>query len=253
MILIQDTPHHAGVTICGDQADFSHLYEAIYDMCSKVEVFPIEEPWLIRMLALSYDLRHAMQGDRDMELVESGIETTKENKTSMEDRSYRSLYNFYHKIYILWPEILYELIALERLIKIYAQVIGKNSDYILKQAKSLWDQNIAVARIFQAAVMKEASSLMTPRTFARMQKNLYLSEPLLYDFYDQYIDRLCMEHVQLPAEKRLKNIPAIARKFKDPGDDYLLLKRSIDEYAREHHTYRDNVRFIDDYPVDVDW
>jgi len=77
MISVTNTPNYAGVAIHGDMHDFQKLYDALSELVgSEGEYKGFDNP-RIRVLAICYDLRHAIMGDREFELVDNGMEEFK--------------------------------------------------------------------------------------------------------------------------------------------------------------------------------
>jgi hypothetical protein len=64
MIYVENTPNNTGVAVYGDHRDFEGLYEALHDIVGNEDEFVNHEVVRIRVLAVCYDLRHAMMGDR---------------------------------------------------------------------------------------------------------------------------------------------------------------------------------------------
>ncbi len=64
MIYAKDTPNHVGITLYGDNLDFQNLYEAVGELLGVGDP-ELESEVHTRILALNYDLRHAMQGDHE--------------------------------------------------------------------------------------------------------------------------------------------------------------------------------------------
>ena len=68
MIHAHDTKNHLGISLIGDNTDFHHLYEAIHNLVrNEDDSLMGNDDIRTRILGLAYDLRHAMQGDRDTE------------------------------------------------------------------------------------------------------------------------------------------------------------------------------------------
>ncbi len=76
MIKIETTPNLAGVRISGDYDDLYNLNNALYDITID-EFAEVNKEYIdmsMRLLGLSYDIRHASQGDRDVEAVDNGMD-----------------------------------------------------------------------------------------------------------------------------------------------------------------------------------
>jgi len=124
MIFVKNTPNNTGVAVYGDYRDFSGLYEALHDIVGNEEEFSDHEMSRLRVLGVCYDLRHAMMGDREYEFVDNGMDDNTKRKLSVltPDK------NIYLKINVLWPELLFVMMALNDFILLYAK----------KKARQLW-------------------------------------------------------------------------------------------------------------------
>lgn len=76
----------------------------------------------IRVLGICYDIRHALMGNREYQFVENGLtdEIKKYQGFIASDK------NIYLIIYVLWPEMLFVLWALNDFSLHYAKKITKN-------------------------------------------------------------------------------------------------------------------------------
>lgn len=69
MLEIKVTENYAGIEVKGDCNDFEQLYDCIFKIVGDGEEYPTLEKFRIQILALCYDLRHAKQGNREIELI----------------------------------------------------------------------------------------------------------------------------------------------------------------------------------------
>jgi hypothetical protein len=101
---VKNTENLAGVTISGD---FNDLYKLV-DAFHKITVDEHSDKHKdyigisIRVLELCYDLRHAYQGDRDVEFVNSGMDENKMKFHSI----IAPTNNVYYKCDYLYPEMI---------------------------------------------------------------------------------------------------------------------------------------------------
>ena len=76
MILIETTPNLYGVSIKGDYNDLNALYDSLSRYvsfyCENEESFPYQA--YEYLLSLDYDIRHAYQGDRDIDIQDNNAE-----------------------------------------------------------------------------------------------------------------------------------------------------------------------------------
>lgn len=93
-------------------------------------------------------MRHATMGNRDIEFVDNGVDEykIKNLSTIAPDK------NVYFVINILWPEILFIMMALNDFVRLYVKKRVKSSCREVLDFHVIWDNNISQVRIFQSAV-----------------------------------------------------------------------------------------------------
>lgn len=74
MIYVQNRPNSAGVYIYGDYKNFGALYESLHIITDGMDEHPFYAVAQNRVMAICYDLRYALMGDREIEFVDNGIE-----------------------------------------------------------------------------------------------------------------------------------------------------------------------------------
>ncbi|NLI92577.1 MAG: hypothetical protein GX434_10350 [Peptococcaceae bacterium] len=249
MIYVKNTPNNTGVAIYGDYMDFENLYEALHTVVGNEDEFVAFDAARLRILGVCYDIRHALMGDREIEFVDNGMDEEKKRRMSVlaPDK------NVYMKIYVLWPEMLFVTMALNDFIRLYARKKAKKSyDFILDK-QNIWDESIAMVRVFQAAIMKCIKDTVSEASFRRMM-NLMNKDYTWFDGYTrQYLDILNCRFIDMDKEKRLKNIPTMARKLAERGEEYEQIKAEVVAAARHYNTYEDNIKPPVDYPEDFEW
>ncbi len=162
MITITNTENLAGVTISGDQNDLEALVDAFYAVTieeddTKNRAFYDNST---RVLGVCYDIRHAAMGDRDIVLVENGMDRdlmTAHKKITPE-------HNVQYAVNYLYPEMIFVVSALNELMELYMRKNSKpKSDYCVALNKNvIWDTHIATLRAFQAAFSTCVRETLTP-------------------------------------------------------------------------------------------
>lgn len=161
--------------------------------------------------------------------------------------------NVYLKINVLWPEMLFVTMALNDFIRLYAVKRDKRNFEFMLDKKNIWDVEIATVRLFQAAVAKCIKETVSDASFRRMV-NLMNQDYTWSDGYaTQYLDILNCRFLAMNREKRLKNIPAMAKRLVEQGDEYQRLKAEVAAAAKEYNTTEDNIRPGVDYPDIIEW
>lgn len=128
MIFAKNTTNNTGIAIYGDFMDFENLYEALHNVVGDEDELVGYYSARIRVLGVCYDIRHALMGDREYEFVDNGLDEDKKRRMEVlaPDK------NMYLKIYVLWPEMLFVMIALDDFLELYAK----------KQAKAKYSSNL---------------------------------------------------------------------------------------------------------------
>jgi len=251
MILAQNTPNNTGVAILGDCADFENLYEALHTVVGNEDEFVEYETARIRVLAICYDIRHALMGHREIEFVDNGIDEEKKRYMSVlaPDK------NVYLKIYVLWPEMLFVTMALNEFLKLYAQKLAKKkySYDLFTENKVIWDKHIAQVRVLQAAVADCLKQTVSENVYARILNALNGRYVYVNRYITQYLDILNERFIKMNKDKRLKNLSAIAKRITERDREYYDLERQLMEDAQKYNCSVDDLRLDLDFPEDIEW
>lgn len=239
MIYITNTPNNTGVAIHGDYMDFEELYESLHTIVGEEEEYPSYEAARIRVLGVCYDIRHALMGDREIEFVDNGMDEDKMRRLSMITPNK----NVYLVINVLWPEILFVTMAL--------------NDFILLNRKKCkhpqWDKTTAAVRKLQATVSECIKQTVSDASYKRMI-NMMIRDYTWFDGYaTQYLDILNCRFLSMDKEKRLKNIPTMAKRLAEQGQEYIEVKSEVIEAARTHNCSVDDIRPQLEYSDEIEW
>ena len=166
MIFAKNTPSNTGIALYGDFIDFENFYEALHDVVGDedelIECFSAR----IRAFGVCYDIRHALMGDREYEFVDNGLDEEKKRRMSVlaPDK------NVYLKIYVLWPEMLFVMIALNDFLQLYAgkRAKTKYTSNWYTHAKVSRDHTVVQVRMFLAAVAECLKQTLSEATYARL-------------------------------------------------------------------------------------
>ena len=249
MIYVENTPNNTGVAVYGDHRDFEGLYEALHDIVGNEDEFLNHEMVRIRVLAVCYDLRHAMMGDREFEFVDNGMDDFKMRKLSViaPDK------NVYLKINVLWPELLFVMMALNDFILLYAKKKARVSYKSVLDRRNIWDASIAQVRIFQSMVAKCMEETVPQASFTRMMNLMNRDYIWMDNYITQYIDILNGRFLGYSPEKRLKSIPTMAKRLAEQGNEYMEVRSEVIAAAQEYNCPAENIRFSEDYPEEIEW
>jgi hypothetical protein len=256
MIRVENTPNLTGVKISGDYIDLDELVQAFYIICASdyESKHTRYNDMSTRVLGLCYDIRHAFQGDREISLVENGMDEGKMKWHSI--KAPRN--NVYYSCNCLYPEMFYIMIALNSLIELRIRILTKKR-YVFTEAfdkNVIWDKSIAQMRILQAAFAECLKETVSEGTFSRLLNSLNSKYSNIEMLTHQYIDHLNIRYVSMTKEKRLKNLGSFARRIANFEYD--------DEHEKISMTVRDAAKLFDcmpgeikikglDYPEEIEW
>lgn len=256
MITIKNTENLGGVTISGDFNDLYNLVEAFYaitiDEYSEKHKRYIEMS--IRVLGLCYDIRHAYQGDREVEFVDNNMDEDKMKfHSTIAPKS-----NLYYKCNYLYPEMFFIMLALNELVKIRIKELTKTR-YIYKEAMDknvVWDDKIAAIRAFQAEFVKCVKEVLAEASFNRWLKVMNQEYLNIEEIAGQYLDLLNIKYINMNKEKRLKNLASIAKRIAEYSHDreHEEIMEVVTAAAREHECSKGDIRIKGiEYPEDIVW
>lgn len=256
MITIKNTENLVGVSISGDFNDLDRLVEAFYTIT--IDEFAEKNKRYLnisnRILGLSYEVRHALQGDREIELVENGMDEEKMKFHSIiTPRS-----NVYYKCNYLYPEMFFVVLALNELVRVRIKELTKTK-YIYNEALDknvIWDETISVIRSFQAQFTKCLKEVLTPVSFSRWLKFMNSDYIYIEDIKDQYLDMLNIKYIHMSKEKRLKNLNTIAKRIIEYSNDseYCEIREVIIQGAKDYGCHEADIRLKGiEYPDEILW
>lgn len=251
MIFAKNTPSNTGVAIYGDYMDFENLYEALHTVLGKEDEFIECDAARIRILAICYDIRHALMGDREIEFVDNGMDEEKKRRLSV----LASDKNVYLKIYVLWPEMLFVTMALNEFLELYARKLAKKKycDDLFAENKVIWDKSIAQVRMLQAAVAECLKQTVSDNIYARILNTMNGKFVYVDRYVTQYLDILNKRFIKMNKEKRLKNLSTIAKRIAERGQEYRNLEFQLEEDAKKYNCSVDDLRLDLDFPEDIEW
>ncbi|MDA8233408.1 MAG: hypothetical protein M0Z31_01105 [Clostridia bacterium] len=256
MITITNTPNLTGVTISGDFSDLYNLVEAFHEIT--IDEYSEKHHRYIeistRVLGLCYDIRHAYQGDRAVELVDNDMTEDKMKWHSI----IAPKNNVYYSCNYLYPEMFFIMLAMNELIELRIKDLTKTK-FIYKEAldkKVIWDETIALIRLFQAEFVKCVKDTFSEASFARWLNLMNGSYTGIEDIAGQYVDLLNIKYINMTKEKRLKNLSSMAKRITEfrYDNDHKEIKEVVMEAAKEHQCEPGAIRLRGiDYPDDFEW
>jgi hypothetical protein len=249
MLHVKNTLNNAGVAVYGDFMDLEQLYEALHKVVGDEDEFVAYASARIRVLGVCYDLRHALMGDREIGLVDNGMDPDKMRRLSMISNDK----NVYYVFHVLWPEILFVTMALNDFIRLYAGKQSKNGYDVMMDKKNIWDASIAHVRVFQTAIANCIKETVPDTSVSRMMNMLIQDYTWTDGYITQYLDLLNSRFLEMDKEKRLKNLSIMAKRVAEKGKEYEEVVREIAAAARKHDCSVEDIRLRLEYPEDIEW
>lgn len=250
MIYVKNSPNNVGVFIYGDHLDFERLYEALHEIVGAEDEYKYFNTAQLRVLGVCYNIRHAMQGDRELAFVDNGMHPDKMKMMGVitPDK------NVYLRIEELWPEILFVTMALNDFILLHIGKKAKGSYHKFQDPRTIWDQSVANVRMLQAAVISCLKETVSETSFKRMLGLMNHDYTWMEGYATQWVDVQNIKFIKMASEKRQKSISIMAKRLADIyADEYRDFKGHIYNAAREYNTTIDNIRITDEYPDDWEW
>lgn len=248
MIDIKVTENYGGIEVKGDYADFEQLYDSIFEIIGDEEDYPTLEKFRIQILAFCYDLRHAKQGNREIELVENNM-----NDEIMKWHSIITpINNVYYKFKYILTQAIFVVYALNIFIDNYKYKKYKSSYY----TKVVYDEVVNIVQEFQSKVIKSIVQLLSEKNKKTFLKLFYDREFGTNRLVHQYLELIDCRYLAKNKENRLKGLVNTTKRVIRYWEyqEYIDLEQELIEYAEENQCDIDNI-IIDgtEYPEEIDW
>lgn len=254
MIKAKPTKNLTGINIQGDFNDFYELVESIYNITRSEE--NINSPYYsvsVRLLGICYDIRHAYQGDREVHLIDNGMND--------EIMKFHSIIvpkqNLYYSVNILFPEALFVAMSIKEICeyagtkKSWKSLIDdtkrpyRRATYLRDKSK-LEILSAGILQAFSDVVGEdEADKLINLKTRTDESYRKYLT---------QFIDELNIDYIKSDVSKRKDKIKSIARKIAKKSVSYLSLENDLIYWAKELNSNIHELHTeVDEYPEEFEW
>lgn len=238
MLTITTTPNHTGVKISGDYFDLDELNQAIYRIIGKEGQYYNLEGSRMRILGVSYEIRHAAQGDRNVETVFNGLHENakKQHGFIAPDK------NIYFSVEILWPEVLYSALALKTFSRLYRQSVEFPE----------WDVHLPVIYRFQSLIL-DCLHGHVPEDEYQIILKAFTQAASVEDYAIQYVDYFNLQYIGMTKPQREKSLPSIAVKLAVQDKDYLAFRKQILAAATPVKKPIHEIQLKAEYPENIEW
>ncbi len=238
MLTMKSTPNHTGVKISGDYFDLDELNLAIYKVIGQEDQYYGYEGSRMRILGISYEIRHAAQGDRNVDFVFNGLHehTMKQHGFIAPDK------NIYFSTEVLWPELIYAAIALKDFVKLYQE----------DKKSTQWDIHLPVIARFQSLVLDCLQGHVPVEEFDVIF-NAFNQQASVNDYAIQYVDLLNLKYIGMDKEQREKSLSTIAMKIAVQDQEYEAFRKQVIAAASPHKKPIHEIAIQAEYPENVEW
>lgn len=239
MISIKSTENLTGARISGDFWDFEELVHAIHHITTLGELQCSYEGARIRILSVSYDIRLAAQGKHNIEFVMNGMhkDIIKSQNVIVPEQ------NVYLSVEILWPELLFATIALNKFSRLQQDHNNCHE----------WNLHMTTIRKFQANIIDCLKDSMNPNDFKLFINMLQVHQTSIADYAVQYIDLLNLKFIEMTPEERQMNLLSFAYKIAYEDTEYLILKKQLLETANITKSPIHKMKLPLKYPKEIEW
>ncbi len=239
MLSIECTEQHTGARISGDYWDLDELVSAVYVVIGDENRYYDYHGARQRILNVCYNLRKAIQGEKNIELISNGVhrEMLKRHNMIAPEK------NVYFSVEILWPELIFTALALDDFIKLHNEMIDD----------SLWNIHIGIIRKFQGNVLdclKYQLSDEHNTVISQLIQNRTLN---YFRYATQYVDLLNLEYINLSIEERKEHLAAYAIRLMIEDEAYVILREEILATASVTKNEIHELPLSMKYPEHIDW
>jgi len=239
MLSITNTENLTGARISGDYFDLDEINQAFYAVIGDDHKYYDWEGVRQRILGVSYEIRHAIQGDRHVDYVSNGLtkETMKHHDMVTSER------NIYYSVDVLWPELIFTSIALNDFARLYTK----------EHPHSSLNVHITTIRKFQSAVGEALQHVLIQEEHTQFMSKLSGSETNVQDYAIQFVDMLNLNYIDSTKEQREKSLGTIALKLAVQDKDYLAFRNQVLQSANKTKSDIHDLSLTKKYPEEIEW
>lgn len=239
MLALKNTENLTGALISGDYWDLDELCTALHRLTGKESRYLDWQGARMRLLSIMHDLRNAYQGNSNVETVGNGLK-----KDTMKNHDFiASQNNIYFSTEILWPELIFTLVAINDFINLHQKY---------EQATDL-EIHIVNARKFQALIAEGLKENMSEESYTFIMQQVLSSNANAEEYAIQYIDLLNISYIDMSRDRRIQSFESIVHNIVVQSKDYSSFKKKIltetNKTKSTIHDFRMNI----EYPEYIEW
>lgn len=237
----------------GDIHDLMTLVDSIYRLTSigsenEACLFSISN----RLLGLCYDIRHAYQGDRDLILVENGMN----HELMKRQQQLAPLQNVYYHVNLLFPDVLFVTMSVKTLYTVAKKRIGLGNfeEGIPPYSMAQYSKDKAYMDYFCAGIWGTVQEILGQEETDKLLHYYERTGENYLNYAAQYIDKLTVEYVKTELEKRKDKLKYVIRRIAKKSVAYTELEATLLKCAKEYGT---SIHELQDpklkYPTEIVW
>lgn len=204
MLRIEDTKNMIGITIHGDYEDLKALHRAISDYLTfyyEHQEAGMPNHCYETILGLCYDIRHAYQGDRNIESVDNNHENIAmmasciydiDEKATQRTRNKYKHGNLYFNVEVLYPWAIYYLYILQAISDdLYRTSWFKDDKWGYTEYRA--EKDLAMINLFIQLLWKKLAENLPKEVTKTIWEysRTYIHKEYYFDYPDLYIEWLC--------------------------------------------------------------
>lgn len=242
MLKVELTKNYAGVTISGDYNDLDYLYDSINYLIHGEPISIGEYTMQNHLYGFLYDVRHAYQGDREVELIDNNLDKYKREYFNLKENEVTDKNVCFSFNYLL-PDLLLDMVLIKYFInKVY------------KKENNIYNPHINMVNYFYSIVLYSLLEMLTEIKFNKVKKGLLESVVSDRIFFPQWFELISIDYAKMTKEKRQKEFMHIADAIYDYGHykDYCDMKLDIQKLCEEKNCTLDDIHY-DNFPEKIEW
>ena len=196
MLKVKLTKNYAGVTISGDYNDLDHLYDSIYYLIHGEPISIGEYTMQNHLYGFLYDVRHAYQGDREVELIDNNLDKYKREYFNLKENEVTDKHACFSFNYLL-PDLLLDMVLIKYFI-----------NKVCKKENDIYNPHINMVNYFYSIVLYSLLEMLTKIKFNKVKKGLLESVVSDRIFFPQWFELITVDYAKMTKRKKAKRIYA---------------------------------------------
>ena len=205
MLKVKLTKNYAVVTISVDYNYLYHLYYSIYYLIHGEPISIGEYTMQNHLYGFLYDVRHAYQGDREVELIDNNLDKYKREYFNLKENEVTDKNVCFSFNYLL-PDLLLDMVLIKYFI-----------NKVCKKENDIYNPHINMVNYFYSIVLYSLLEMLTKIKFKKVKKGLLESVVSDRIFFPQWFELITVDYAKMTKEKRQKEFMHIADAIYDYG------------------------------------